>query len=164
MTQQTKPATTYGRVSATAIRTIALATAIIGFSMSASAQDMAPELGAEPPSPMAGMFSNLNPANWTMPDFKGMLPGREEKARIVEKKDGLFTEVRKTASTSWSRTKEVFNPQKLNPVNFLPASSRTASPAQEAKPGFFKSLFTPAPPEPERVETVQDFLKQSRPN
>ncbi|TWU59285.1 hypothetical protein Poly51_20720 [Rubripirellula tenax] len=145
-------------------RSAAAIALVIGLSMSATAQDMAPEFGAEPASPMAGMFSNLNPANWKMPNFKSMLPGQEEKARIVEKKDGLFAEVKKSASTSWAKTKEVFNPQKLNPVNFFPASSRTESIDEEPKPGFFRSLFTPAPAQEPQTETVQDFLKQSRPN
>ncbi|MGB7324363.1 MAG: hypothetical protein WBD31_05790 [Rubripirellula sp.] len=156
MTQQIQPTAT--------LRSMLAVAAIIGFSISASAQDMVPEFGAEPASPTAGMFSNLNPANWKMPDFKAMLPGQDEKARIVEKKDGLFSEVKKSASNSWAKTKAVFNPQKLNPVNFLPASSRTETTGEEAKPGFFRSLFMPAPIEEPRTETVQDFLKQSRPN
>ncbi len=142
---------------------IGLSTVVI--SGNVVAQDMAPEIDEEPAVPMAGMFSALNPANWTMPDFKGMLPGNEEKTRIKQKKDGLFTEVKQSAGKSWTKTKEVFNPQKLNPVNYFPASSRTPSePEEEAKPGFFRSLFMPAPVEEPKTETVQDFLKQSRPN
>ncbi|QDT03135.1 hypothetical protein K227x_15160 [Rubripirellula lacrimiformis] len=153
------------RFSPSPLRALIAITAIVGLSLSASAQDMAPELGEEPASPMAGMFSGLNPANWTMPNFKEMLPGQQEKARIVEKKDGLFTEVKQTATRSWTKTKEIFNPQKLNPVNYLPASSKTpSSSTEETKPGFFRSLFMPAEPVAEPTPTVQDFLKQSRPS
>lgn len=116
------------------------------------------------PSAIGQMFSGLNPANWKMPSFGEIMPGKQETARIKEKKDGLFTEVRKSASNSWTKTKEIFNPQKLNPVNFLPAANRTPVPNTEPeKPGFFKSLFTPQPVQKETT-TVNDFLGQPRPN
>ena len=74
-------------------------------------------------TPTGSMASGLNPLNWEMPqwkmpNFREMLPAPEEKARIKKKKDGLFDEVTQTASRSWNRTKEVLNPQKLNPANF----------------------------------------------
>ena len=116
------------------------------------------------PSPMGRLVSGLNPANWTMPNFRSILPGQEEKARIKKKKDGLFTEVSGTAANSWAKTKEIFNPQKLNPARMFPASARTPSSREDSKePGFFQSLFSPQPPERE-VTTVNDFLKQSRPS
>ncbi len=120
------------------------------------------------PSPASKLVQNLNPANWTMPqwkmpDFKSLLPGQQEKTRIKKKKDGLFTELNETASNSWAKTKEMFNPQKLSPARMFPASARTPRQSEPAKPGFFKSLFTPEPPEKE-VETVTDFLRQSRPS
>jgi hypothetical protein len=118
-------------------------------------------------SPAARMLHAMNPVNWRMPqmpNFRDLLPGQDEKARIKKKKDGLVGEVGKTATNSWNKTKQVLNPQKLNPINYFPASSRTpaASPNEEKKPGFFGSLFGPPPPE-EDEETVTDFLKQSRP-
>ena len=115
------------------------------------------------PTPMQRIAHGLNPVNWRMPDFRSLLPGQEEKTRIKKKKDGLFTEVSETASNSWTKTKEMFNPQKLNPARMFPASSRTPSNKEAAdKPGFFQWLFTPEPPEKE-VSTVNDFLRQSRP-
>ena len=120
------------------------------------------------PTPMGRFVSGLNPANWTMPqwkmpDFKSIMPGQAEKTRIKKKKDGLFSEVKSTASNSWTKTKEVFDPQKLNPARMFPASTRTPSKTTEpAKPGFFRSLFAPKPEEKE-VSTVTDFLRQSRP-
>ncbi len=116
------------------------------------------------PTPIGRMVSGLNPMNWKMPNFREMLPGQEEKTRIKKKKDGLFDEVTQTASRSWNRTKEVLNPQKLNPVNFFQTSARTPSTQTEkAEPGFFRSLFTPAE-EPDDNATVTDFLRQSRPS
>ena len=116
----------------------------------------------------AAPLGPLNPANWKMPSFKmptfqNLMPGTDEKARITKKKDGLFQEVGQTASNSWKKTKEVFNPQKLNPTNFFTASSRTPSSTSEKKPGFFSSLFSPAPAE-KASGTVTDFLRQDRPN
>jgi hypothetical protein len=117
------------------------------------------------PTPIGRMVSGLNPMNWKLPNFREMLPAQEEKARIKKKKDGLFDEVTQTASRSWNRTKAVLNPQKLNPINFFPASARTPSSkqTQKAEPGFFRSLFTPAEP-PADNSTVTDFLRQSRPS
>jgi hypothetical protein len=120
------------------------------------------------PTPMQQFAHGLNPLNWRMPqwkmpDFRQLLPGNDEKTRIKKKKDGLVDEVTKTASNSWQKTKQAT--AKLNPVNFLPASSRTPSSStsrNEEKPGFFRSLFTPPPPEPNDT-TVTDFLRQSRP-
>lgn len=121
------------------------------------------------PTPLGQFARSLNPLNWSMPqwkmpNFRSVLPGSEEKARIKKKKDGLFDEVGKTASNSWSKTKAALDPQKLNPVNFFTASSRTpaASSARETKPGFFRSLFSP-PPEPQQDTTVTGFLRQPRP-
>jgi hypothetical protein len=121
------------------------------------------------PSPIGQMARGLNPANWrmpqwTMPNFRELLQGNDEKARIKKKKDGLFDEVTKTASNSWSKTKQTFNPQKLSPANFFPASARTPSARkQKEKPGFFRSLLTPQPPVQEKNSTVTDFLRQPRP-
>ena len=112
----------------------------------------------------AGLLGPLNPANWKMPSFQTFMPGADEKARITKKKDGLFQEVGQTVSNSWNRTKEVFNPQKLNPTNFFTASSKTPSTtSSESKPGFFSSLFSPQPAADESG-TVTDFLRQDRPN
>lgn len=137
------------------VATIALSVVLqLSSSTVASAQDG----GAAPLGP-------LNPANWKMPSFKmpsfgNLMPGSDEKARITKKKDGLFQEVGQSASNSWKKTKEVFNPQKLNPTKFFTASSRTPA---EKKPGFFSSLFTPQPAEKDSG-TVTDFLRQDRPN
>ena len=116
------------------------------------------------------MASGLNPMNWRMPqwkmpNFRELLPAQEEKAAIKKKKDGLFDEVTQTASRSWNRTKKALNPQKLNPVNFFPASARMPSSnrQEEAKPGFFRSLFTPSEAPADSSSTVSDFLSQSRP-
>ncbi|KAA1259345.1 hypothetical protein LF1_18770 [Rubripirellula obstinata] len=134
----------------------------VALQLTASSAAFAQDSGAAPLGP-------LNPANWKMPSFKmpsfqNLMPGTDEKARITKKKDGLFQEVGQTASNSWKKTKDVFNPQKLNPTNFFTASSRTpASKTAEKKPGFFSSLFTPQPAEKESG-TVTDFLRQDRPN
>jgi len=123
------------------------------------------------PSPIGQLVNGLNPMNWRMPqwkmpNFKQLLPGTDEQTRIKKKKDGLFDEVSKTASNSWNKTKQVLNPQKLNPINYFPASARTPSPRKpvQTEPGFFRSLFTPrAAPEKDN-STVTDFLRQSRPS
>ncbi len=120
------------------------------------------------PSPVGQMVETLNPVNWRMPKwqmpkFSGILPAKEEKVRIKKKKDSLFDEVKQTASKSWQRTKEVFNPQKLNPTRFLPASAKMpSSKPPKDEPGFFGSLFAP-PPAPQNPRTVTDFLGQEKP-
>lgn len=119
---------------------------------------------ADEPAPMGP----LNPMNWKMPElkmpsFKSILPGAEEKTRIKKKKDGLFSEVTQSATNSWNRTKEVFNPQKLNPTRFFTASSKTQSKnTGQTKPNFFQSLLSPAQPEVNEPSSVTDFLRQDR--
>ncbi len=119
---------------------------------------------ATPATPFGQMVHHLNPVNWKMPTFGGLLPQQEEKARLTKKKDSLVDEVGKTASNSWSRTKTALNPQRLNPVNFFTASAATPakSAPQEKKPGFFSSLFAPSAPE-KQTTTTSDFLSQPRP-
>lgn len=155
----------------TAMRTVMGAAALTLFLFadlpSATAQTQAE------PSPIGQMASGLNPANWQMPEwkmpnFRKLLPEKEEKARIVKKKDGLFDEVTKSTSNSWRKTKEALNPKKLNPIRFFPASARTPVPSRQEvskpKPGFFRSLFSPAPTPENDNDTVTDFLRQSRPS
>ncbi len=115
----------------------------------------------------------LNPLNWqmpkfqapkfSMPKFSSLLPGQDEKQRMTKKKDSLFTEIGASARNSWAKTKEVFNPQKLNPANlFKPASTKTQTP-KATKPSFFSSLFAPPEDPPERITDVNDFLNQQNP-
>jgi hypothetical protein len=115
------------------------------------------------------MVHNMNPANWTMPqwkmpNFRSILPGQEEKTRVVKKKDGLLSETKAVATNSWNKTKEVMDPQKLNPARlFRPASSTTPSKSSEPEqPGFFSRLFTPAPEE-SKPKSPNEFLKGDRP-
>jgi hypothetical protein len=109
------------------------------------------------------MMDGLNPANWRMPPFKmptmgSLLPTREEKDRVITKKDSLVTEVSDTAKKSWTRTKNALNPMKLIPAGFRQNSQ--TKPA-EKKPGFFSSLLAPFPKKKtEPAPTVTDWLKQ----
>ena len=103
------------------------------------------------------------PKFFKMPKFSGILPTKQEKTTIRKKKDGLVSEVTQTASRSWARTKETLSPKNLNPIRFMPASSRKPAAAPKTKePGFFGSLFSPEPP-PRRNDTVTDFLGQDKP-
>ena len=118
--------------------------------------------GGAAPSAIGKWVSNLNPMNWKRPEFKlpsfgDLMPGQGEQDRIIQRKDGLVSEVGASAKNSWQRTKEAFNPMKV-----LPAANRTPSPSPSGteKPGFFKRLFTPPPPP--QAATVNDFLKQDR--
>lgn len=121
-----------------------------------------------PQGPVARVAHTLNPTNWKMPQFfkmpkfSGILPAREEKARIRKKKDSLVDEVSKTASRSWAKTKETLNPKNLNPIRFMPASAKKPSNQKPKEPGFFGSLFAPDP-QPQRPGTVNDFLGQKKP-
>jgi hypothetical protein len=117
------------------------------------------------------MVHNMNPANWTMPqwrmpNFRSILPGQEEKAVIKKNKDGFVDGVQKSAQKSWTRTKEVLDPQKLNPTRFFPgatAGNKTPSkPSEPEKPGFFGSLFG-LEPEAEKPKTPNEFLDGKRP-
>tara|TARA_R110002049_G_scaffold182485_3_gene350398 strand:+ start:12116 stop:12598 length:483 start_codon:yes stop_codon:yes gene_type:complete len=127
----------------------------------------------EAEGPFSRLAQGLNPANWTMPKFempkfsapsmpslKSVLPGQDEKQRIVEKKDGLVTEVSKTASSSWTKTKEALNPMKM--ASWRPFGGDTTDKPEEKSPGFFASLFQGPEPEEARPTTVTDFLGQNK--
>jgi len=110
--------------------------------------------------------SKLNPMNWTMPKAKFRLPSflvpHNDQNRIVERKDGLVSDVKKTAASSWQRTKEIFNPARLNPMRLFTAPA--PEPSRTESPGFFKGLLSPAASEPEeRIANVNDFLSLERP-
>ena len=143
---------------------MALAIAMVVVAANVHAQDASSKTMAKPAAssspPAAGGM--LNPANWKLPSWRSILPQQEEQQRVVAKKDSLFTEVKTTMSNSWQRTKSVFNPAKLNPMRSIPASSRTPSATPAAKPNFFQSLFSAPEPEPQKFESVGDFLKQDR--
>lgn len=126
-------------------------------SESASAQQTA---GGEPST----FTEKINPMNWRVPSFRlpDFLVRHDEQERIVERKNGLVTDIKGTASRSWQRTKETFNPARLNPMNLF--AGPAPQPQAEKKPGFFSSLLGPAKPEPEeRIATVNEWLGQERP-
>jgi hypothetical protein len=112
----------------------------------------------------------MNPLNWKMPEFKmpnfkSILPSKAEQAQVNEKKDGLFDQVGKTASSSWSKTKTALSPENLNPTRFFTTSSKSAVkpvPVKEKKPGFWSKLLSPWPEEEPEQTTVTDFLRQPR--
>ncbi|MEM6364310.1 MAG: hypothetical protein AAF745_07780, partial [Planctomycetota bacterium] len=119
-----------------------------------------------------GFGAKMNPANWKMPKPSFRLPNflvpQDDQNRIVERKSSLVTDVKTTASKSWQRTKELFNPARYNPMNLLTGGAgNSTTPKPNSSPGFFRSLFTPPPaaaPAPEsRVAGVNDFLSQERP-
>jgi len=115
------------------------------------------------PSAMQRFASGMNPVNWKMPDFGSIFPSQEEQERVKEKKESFFSEVSATASKSWAKTKEVFSPSRYNPTKFFSASHRSKGPQTTRKePGFWSSLFT-TEPEPQEINNVNDFLRQSRP-
>jgi hypothetical protein len=124
------------------------------------------------PSTMAKVTRSLNPVNWKlpkwkMPKFTRLLPGGEKKAPVKEKKnrDGLINGVTKTASSSWNKTKQAFDAKKLNPINYLPVSAKSAAKEKQekSKPGFFRSLFRSKDTEPPMAATPADFLRLDRP-
>ena len=128
--------------------------------ISANAQDpgMEPML---PGNPLTRMMSGLNPANWNLPKMKmpsidKFLPTKQEKERVITKKDSLVTEVSQTAKQSWQRTKDTLNPMKLIPAGFKQIS--TTTPTLPSEGGFFSRLFSGG--QPKQKQTVNDWLKQ----
>ena len=130
-------------------------------------------VSADTPDESAGFgkaANAMNPLNWKMPkikmpNFKNLLPSKTEQAAINEKKDGLFDQVGKTASSSWSKTKTALSPKNLNPDRFFTASSKSAvqrSPVKEKKSGFWSKLLRPWPEKEPEQKTVTDFLRQPR--
>ena len=142
------------------LRSSILAIVLLAFPMSVSAQN-----DAAAPGPIGRMMHGLNPMNWKMPQMKmpklptmkNLLPTKQEKKRVIEKKNNFVDEVSQTAKKSWQRTKKT-----LNPMNYIPAGfkqNRTVEPAPKTEGGgFFSGLFSPTTPK--KSETPNDFLRQ----
>lgn len=115
---------------------------------------------AEPPrvgesNPIADAFAPLNPARWSMP--KVPLPGMgSEKPVIRRKSDGMFDGFSKSVSRGWAKTKNALDPSPL----WTPSKPRSSQ--RNEQPGFWTRLFT-SDPEPKKIETVNDFLRQPHP-
>ena len=123
------------------------------------------------PGPIGQVLNGLNPANWKMPQMKmpkmklpqlpkmgQLLPTKQEKKRVIEKKNGFVDEVSQTAKNSWKRTKETLNPMRLIPAGFK--QNRTTEPAPKKEGGFFSNLFLPSKETPPKSATPSDFLRQ----
>jgi hypothetical protein len=120
----------------------------------------------QPQTPVGRMMKGLNPANWKMPTLKTFMPGQDDKDRIIKRKDGLVTDVKQTASRSWAKTKETFNPMRLIPGGLFAGDSQAAPKSSEPvqKAGFFSSLMGNAQTDVEQTSgSVNDFLNQNRP-
>ncbi|TWT89185.1 hypothetical protein [Neorhodopirellula pilleata] len=119
------------------------------------------------PSALSKVAQKINPVNWKMPSLRlpNFLVPNTEQDRIVQRKNGLVQDVKETSAKSWQRTKQIFNPARLNPMNLLAGpNGADTTPKDPDKPGFFSSLLSPGPAEPtERVATVNEFLGQERP-
>ena len=118
-----------------------------------------------------GQVANaMNPFNWKMPkfkmpNFKSVLPNKAEQTEVKKKKDGLFDEVGKTVSNSWTKTKNALNPKNMNPTKFFTASSKKPAKNElkkDKQPVFWSSLLNPWPEEKPQKNTVSDFLRQPR--
>jgi len=145
-----------------------LLAAILALSVASAGTDaraQAPSGAGTPSSPV----NVLNPLTWNwpqwkapelkMPRWRSVLPSRNDKDRIVKKKDSLFDDVAGTAQKSWAKTKEVLHPRNLNPMNLFRGDD---SPRGSRSPGFFGSLFQPQEP-PDRVAGVTEYLSRPRP-
>ncbi|MDA7907089.1 hypothetical protein OAF37_03935 [Rubripirellula sp.] len=153
----------------TPVRYVAIAIASLSLVMFTNLDNV----NADTPEESSGFgqaASAMNPLNWKMPElkmpnFKSLLPSKAEQTQIDEKKDGLFDQVGKTASNSWTKTKTALSPKNLNPARFFTTSSKSAVkqvPTKEKKPGFWGKLLSPWPEEEPEQTTVTDFLRQPR--
>ena len=103
----------------TPVRYVAIAIASLSLVMFTNLDNV----NADTPEESSGFgqaASAMNPLNWKMPElkmpnFKSLLPSKAEQTQIDEKKDGLFDQVGKTASNSWTKTKTALSPKNLNP-------------------------------------------------
>ena len=124
--------------------------------------------GGDGPGPFGQMMNGLNPANWKlpqmkmpkmqMPKFGQMLPNKQEKQRVIQKKNNLVDEVSQTAKNSWKRTRETLNPMKYLPAGFK--QNRTPKPKTK-QGGFFQGLFGPREPAP-KPASPSEFLSQEK--
>ncbi|MEX0824707.1 MAG: hypothetical protein WD119_00995 [Pirellulaceae bacterium] len=131
--------------------------AAIAFTWGANAEKAA---HAEPPriggtSPFAEALGPLNPTRWSMPKIS--LPGVGSEKRVIRRKsDNVFDGFSKSVSRGWTKTKNALDPSPLW------SSSTPRSSQRDQEPGFWTKLFS-SDPEPKKIETVNDYLRQPRP-
>ncbi|QDT08685.1 hypothetical protein [Planctomycetes bacterium K23_9] len=147
---------------------------IVALSLVLAAIATAPAANADeyqPQTPVGRMMQGLNPANWKMPGLTTFMPAKEDKDRIIKRKDGLVSDVKETATRSWTKTKETLNPMRLLPTSLFGSTATPASTTADApagtpiqKAGFFSSLMGNSEKEVQQTSSsVDDFLRQNKP-
>lgn len=112
-----------------------------------------PRIGG--PSPLGEALAPLNPTRWSMPKFS--LPGTGSEKRVIRREsDSMFDGFSKSVSRGWNKTKTALDPSPLW------TSSEPKKANRDQEPGFWTKLFTSSP-EPKKIETVNDFLRQPHP-
>lgn len=110
-------------------------------------------------------MSAANPMNWQLPGSErstSRSAGTKAKASKKNQEPGLFSGMSQSVSRGWSRTK-----QTLSPSRWMPGSGDSGKSAKNHRnardsDGGWASWFA-AKEEPQKIETVGDFLRLPMP-
>jgi len=84
------------------------------------------------------------------------LPGLGSEKRVIRRKsDSMFSGVSRSFSRGWQSTKKIFQPPQV-------WSGSTSGKTAKGDDGFWANWF-PVDREPQKIETVNDFLRQPQP-
>ncbi len=124
-----------------------------------------PQLHAGPPqigepSAAAGWWSSLNPTQWKMPSLRWPTSkAKSEKAEPKkEKTPSPLAGVSRQMGRTWDKTKQTLNPKNLLPKSDKPASRTARDEESQGWGGWFAKQE-----EPQKIETINDFLRQPAP-
>ncbi|WP_153557345.1 hypothetical protein [Roseimaritima sediminicola] len=136
-----------------------LGIAMLWMATAAAPLEAGPPLVAEE-SGSSTWMTPLSPTTWKLPALPWSSSEKKPAAR-TSSEPGLFTSMSRQLGRGWEKTKQTLNPKNLMPKDepTRTARRRKAEPQEER---FWSGWFA-ANEEPQKIETINDFLRQPLP-
>ncbi|WP_068131632.1 hypothetical protein [Roseimaritima ulvae] len=110
-------------------------------------------------SESSNWLAPLNPSQWKLPQLRWPTSDRPASARKAADKDpGMMANMSQSLGKTWQKTKET-----LNPKNLMPAAGNAKPKTRKAEKESVWSGWFAAKEEPQKIETINDFLRQPSP-
>ncbi len=104
---------------------------------------------------VSSWLAPLNPTQWKMPQLRWPTTSRQP-AR--DKQPGMMASMSQSLGKTWQKTKETLNPKNLVPGADKPKHTTRKTEKESVWSGWFT-----AKEEPQKIETINDFLRQPSP-
>lgn len=106
-------------------------------------------------STSSNWLAPLNPSHWKLPQMRWPTTNRQPSDN---KEPGVMANMSQSLGKTWQKTKET-----LNPKNLMPGADKPKAKTRKAeKESVWSGWFT-AKEEPQKIETINDFLRQPSP-